>query len=113
MYKNTVLWLFDSAGVAEPTMSERIYKFYNPITVIGVLAMFTFQLDNLIGKHCWQPIAIMGDVDTLGPCVTKLLDKILVECTIVYFVLRHECDVCAVISACFRESLSPKNLVVS
>ena len=39
-------------------MPERIY---NPITVMGFSAMFTFQLDNT--RH---PIAVMEVVDTFG-----------------------------------------------
>ena len=34
--------------------------------IYGVLAMFTFQLGNTKGKHCWYPIAVMGVVDTFG-----------------------------------------------
>ena len=40
-------------------------RIYNPITAMGVSAMFTFQLDNTKSKHCRHPIAIMGIVDTL------------------------------------------------
>ena len=43
------------------TMPESIY---NPITAMGILAMFTFQLER--GKHCRHPIAVMGVVDTFG-----------------------------------------------
>ena len=40
---------------------------YNPITAMGVLAMFTFSWSTLGGKHCRHPIAVMGVVDTFGP----------------------------------------------
>ena len=39
---------------------------YNPITAMGFLAMFTFQLAMPRGKHCWHPIAVMGVVDHSG-----------------------------------------------
>ena len=49
-------------------MAEHIY---NPITAMGALAMFTFQLDNsLRSKHCRHPVAIMWVVDSFEPCHT-------------------------------------------
>ena len=42
---------------------------YNPIMAMGFSAMFTSQLQVILrGKHCRRPIAVMGVVDTLGPC---------------------------------------------
>ena len=39
---------------------------FNPIMAMGFSAMFTFQLDNTAprGKHCQNPITILGVVDT-------------------------------------------------
>ena len=35
---------------------------------MGFLAMFTFQLDQDMYKHCQHPIAVMGVVDLFGHC---------------------------------------------
>ena len=51
---------------------------YNPIIrQWGFRQCLPFSWTTLRGKHCRHPIAVMGVVDTFGPCVTTYLPKFL------------------------------------
>jgi hypothetical protein len=39
-----------------------------PLRQWGFWQCLPFSWTTLRGKHCWHPIAVMGDVDTFGPC---------------------------------------------
>ena len=39
-----------------------------PLRQWGFRQCLPFSWTALRGKHCWHPIAVMGVVDTFGPC---------------------------------------------
>ena len=42
---------------------------------MGFWQCLPFSWTTLRGKHCWQPIAVMGVVDTVGPLGKKILSR--------------------------------------
>ena len=78
-------WSLSKIKLSEYTISGPFFEtnfmkinfIYNLITALGFSAMFTFQLDNIWGKHCQHPIAVM---------------EVVLEKSFLIVIFAHHCD---------------------